>query len=169
MNQHFRPTPAAIKIDLLQVEDSINTAQVASTMTACFMEAAVGNLCGGRHNDDTNAITYAINHLNDAVQAAHDHFHRYLRQEFDRKREPAPDLHEPDLHVCPSWQGAGLYRYGMMAAGEFFLTYWKDDIGWFELVEPNTGRRAYAMCQELWQLNVDCRMSMTDVASAPAA
>lgn len=156
MNTHFKPTaePAPRKIDLLEVEDSINTAQVASVMTHCFMEAAISNLCDGKYKDDTNAIAYAINHLNDVVQAAHDHFHRYLAQEFERRRERAQALSEPDPIVCPSWRGPGLYRFHSIIYGEFFSVSWNAEHGWFNLVIPATGARFMAMCPDLWERNV---------------
>lgn len=156
MNIHtFIPKPVESDVRILEVEDTINTALNAALMTSGFVEHALDGIVPPRQIEATNTIAYAMGTMLDAVRAAHDRFHEFLQQEFARDRERAMAFGEPDPLMCPSWQGAGIYRFHSIPEHEFLSVSWNRDHGWFNLVVPSTGARFMALCPEIWEQWVD--------------
>lgn len=159
MNIHARipTTPAEPKNDvrLLELEDTVNTALNAALMVHDYVEDWINRVAHNTRRDEGNTLSYAIGHVRNTMRAAHDHFHEYLQQEFAQDRERALAFGEPDPAVCPSWKGAGVYRFDCIPEHEFLSVSWNREHQWFSLVVPATGERVMALCAWLWEERVD--------------
>lgn len=163
MNAHaFISTPEP-EIDILEVEDTINTALNAALMVHDFVEEMLGRIARPGQGETANTVSYALGIMREAVRSAHDHFHEYLQQDFARQRERAVAVGEPDPLICPSWKGAGIYRFHSLPKHEFLSVCWNAELGWFNLVIPITGERYMALCPELWQERVSGLVSNHDL------
>lgn len=166
MNAHVRIPESQPTIDLLEVEDSINTALNAALMAHDFVEEMLARIARPGHAEAANTSSYALGVMRDAVRAAHDQFHEYLQDEFARRRQSRrTEGDDPDPVTCSRWKGAGVYRFHSLRDHEFLVAHWNDEMSWFELIVPVTGERLMAMCPELFQRSVSGLVSNEDLVA----